>query len=82
MAEEIKVKCPYLHLTGSDADPIYYRTHSDKPDHYEPLTNGVYLNNDWVVRIDEFEVEGKPIFHIHMANGEFYRVKNFTVKNM
>ena len=76
MAEELKMKYPYLHLVGSDEDPIYYRAYRDKPDHYEPLTHEIYLNNQYVFRIDDFD----GLKHIHMANGEFYRVKSYTVK--
>ena len=29
MAEELKMKYPYLHLVGSDEDPIYYKPYRD-----------------------------------------------------
>jgi hypothetical protein len=77
MAEETKIKIPFLHLSGK-TDPIYYKPLSDKPDNYEPLDQDVYLNAQYVFRIDAFE----GVSHIYMANGEFYRVKTYTVKNM
>lgn len=77
MAEEIKIKIPFVHLSGK-TDPIYYKPFSDKPDNYEPLDQDVYLNAQYVFRVDVFE----GFSHIYMANGEFYRVKTYTVKNM
>lgn len=78
MAEEVKIKIPFLHLTPQEGEPIYYKPFRDKPDHYEPLTHQIYLNNQYVFRIDDFD----GLKHIHMANGELYRVKSYTVKYM
>lgn len=78
MAEEVKIKIPFLHLTPQEGEPIYYKPFRDKPDHYEPLDHDVYLNAAFAFRIDSHD----GFAHIHMANGEFYRVKKYTVKNM
>ncbi len=76
-AEETKVKIPFLHLTGK-TELIYYKSQWDKKDEFQALDQDVYLNAQYVFRIDSFGDH----HHIYMANGEFYRVKSYTVKNM